>query len=434
MNAFQLHRFAVAAILPATLCLLLSCQQQKTQQKKPTPQKETKSQKYERVVESFSGPVTDDGGEHADSIKKFFDEFGAALNSGRPGRCSQYFDTRMMLALLKQQKMVPRAISGHEDRLVQYLKQQLPAALADVTWKRCEIRRVQFIKDDDDTEAIVYARHWDADDWPSKTRWWLLRDGDKWRAYDLEFLEISMRFSVVLGMGLKMGDQNDPSVRYLPTLIAVADQGMTGELEPAIRTLQQLDGIGLPPVFESQRLAMLATYLAGTLEYKEAIKTADRVMRINSDLPMIHLVYSECYNGLKQHKKAIEHADLYANLLGKDSDYYVRVGDAYVGMGENDKAIKAYQDGLADNRQCFDSVLALMKIMPIDQRDVVVQHYKALNDVDAWFVGFAEMLLEQGDADTLRTLIDIHKGVMPDDENIPTCEKALAELQRDNSP
>ena len=32
-----------------------------------------------------------------------------------------------------------------------------------------------------------------------------------------------------------------------------------------------------------------------------------------------------CCNGLKEHQKALEHADRYANLLGKDGDYYVEV-------------------------------------------------------------------------------------------------------------
>jgi len=432
MNARQMRRFAVVAILPAVVCLLLSCQTQR----QPTTQKESKAEKHEKVVESFSGQMTDDGGQHAESIRRFFDEFGPALESGNAQRFGDFFDMRMMLRLLKQQNMVPKAISGDEDRLVQLLNQQLAARLADpmvgISWKKCEVRRVQFIKDD--TEAVVYARQWDADDVASKTRWWLLRDGDKWRAYDMEILEVSMRFSVMLGLGFKMADRNDPSVRHVPALMTAVQDGVAGEVESAIETLEQLDRAGFPPVLESLRLMMLAAFYGDELEYGEAIKTADRAMQINSDLPMIHLIYSACYNGLKEHEKAIQHADLYANLLGKDGDYYVELGDAYAGMGEKDKAIKAYQDGLADDAQCGNNVLGLMKIVPADQRDAVVQHYRVLNDADLWFLGFAEQLVKREDPDTLRILIDIHKGVMPDDENISFYEEELAELQREKPP
>ena len=62
-------------------------------------------------------------------------------------------------------------------------------------------------------------------------------------------------------------------------------------------------------------------------------------------------------------------------------------------------------------------------------RDEGSEHYKALNDIDECFVGFSERLLQKKDADTLRTLIEVHRAVMPNDENIADYEKALGELK-----
>ena len=128
----------------------------------------------------------------------------------------------------------------------------------------------------------------------------------------------------------------------------------------------------------------------------------------------------------------LESAAFYAKLLGKDGDYFTAVGNAHAGLGEMAKALEAYRSGLADDPQAGDNVLGLMKTLSAEHRNVVIEHYKALNDNDEWFVSFSDTLLGKGDADTLRVLIDIHRTVMPDDENLPVCEKALAELLQTN--
>jgi len=393
--------------------------------REPTVENETKAGKNQEIVKSFTGKSSDDGGEHAAGIKKFFDDFGAALSSGDVGRIADLFDSRILLGLLKQQGMLPDAI--RQDEVLRSMDQALPSQLADpvvgVQWERYEIRGVRFVKDE--TEAMIYSRHWDADDISFRMRWWLFRENDKWRAYDFEDLHMAARFSTMVGVGFKMGDQRDPSVKSFPELVNAMQEYAAGDTESALVKLQELDGVAFPPVLESVRLMMIATVLRDNVDYKRAIAAADRAVAQNTDVPLVYLVYSASYNGLKQYKKALEHANRYAELLGKDADYYTEVGDAYLGMGRTTDAIQAYESGLADDAQSGHNVLGLMRVLPDDQRHAAVKYYKQLNDVDEWLVAFGQRLLREKDRKTLQTLLEIHKRVLPDSQDIVEYEKDM---------
>jgi len=298
-------------------------------QKEPTIQNESKTQKYREVIASFTGEVTDDGGEHAASIKQFFDDFGSALRERKASRISQLFDCRMTISLLDQQGMVPKAIRRKQGELVEGMQKEVSKRLSDpitgLAWVRYEIRQVRFIQDE--TEALVYARHWDADDISSKRRWWLFQEDGTWRAYDFEDLQTSIRFSTSMGIGLKMADANDPSVRQFPKLMAGMQQMQMGEVDEALQTFEQLDGVDFPPVIESLRLMLVAALHNQRLEYEEALNAAKRALALNRELPLMHLICACASNGLGQFEQAKEHTNRYAEFLGKDADYYAAVGE-----------------------------------------------------------------------------------------------------------
>lgn len=406
------------------VCVLLS-----SCEGRPTATKDRKAEKYAEVVDAFNGETTDDGGEHATGIRQFYDDFGHATSKRGPARVKDVFDSRMTVRLLKQEKLLPGAYSRlSEDSLVKSVEQHLGQMLADpesgLTWKRFEIFRVLFNRDE--TKAVVYSRHWDTDGPPGKMRWWLsCRDG-KWRAYDFEILEMSFRFSTGVGMGFMMAGPDNPLPRLMQAIAVV-------EVDPekGVKMLDELEGVEFPPSIESARLMAIASALNYLQRYEEALDAADRAISVKSDLPRLHLVYAACHNGLKQYEKALENAEQYAELLGTEADYYVEVGDAYAGMGRTADAIVAYESGLTDDPQSLHNILGLMKVLPDDQRDTLMTYYKQLDGLDESFNAMAEQLIQHEDATTLRTLIDTHKMAAPNSKNIDKCEKMLSRLEGD---
>jgi tetratricopeptide (TPR) repeat protein len=425
MLSFPTNWRPLVIITTALCCQTIGCSE-----RQPTVQTESPEEKRDEVVRSFSGAAVLDGDQQTRSLEDFFSRCSEALGSADVDEFRSVFDSRMALQLMKQQQLVPAAILSDEDHLVAILDQQMSQRLADpvtgVSWKRHEIRNVQFIKED--SEAIVYVRHWDADDVASKMRWWLMREGNRWRAYDFEILEVAMRYSTMMGIGFKMADQSDPSAQRLPELLMAVQTGATGDSDSALTTLQNLEDAGFPPAMEGLRLMMLAACLSDTGQYSEALEVSVRATAANADIPLLHLVDSACHNGLGRHQQALDSADQYADVLGEDGEYFAEVGNAYAGLGETDKAIESYRNGLEDDSQSGMNVLGLIRLTAPDQIDSVARYYRALNDINEWFVAFAEEALRTEDRQAMETLILLHRDTSPDDDNIAVYEEALADL------
>lgn len=414
---------AVGAL--ASLSLALSCSRQ------PTVQAATDEEKRSAVVQSFEGAPTELGGEDVAGIERLFEDFRRANAAGDADALTELFDARMTFRLMKQQGLVPEPLVRNEDEFVAGLRRLLAPRLLDPSsgkpWIRHELRSVQPIGDG--SEVLVYGRHWDEDGLSHKIRWWLMEDGARWRVYDLEWLEMSMRLSTSLGIGMKLAFEDDPSAELVSDLmeaVAVALEGETGE---ALELLLELESAGLAPALESLRLMFLTSLLSEGREYREALTYADRTVEQAPDLPLIHLLYAGIYNALERHGEAVASLEEYAFHLGRDADYYYELGRAHHGLDRPAEAVEAHRAGLADDEQSGSNVLGLMRVLPPEERDSLVAHYGRLDDLDAWFTDMAELLVVEEDAHTLRVLVEIHREVSPGTGDLAPYEEVLDELE-----
>ena len=408
---------------------LLGCERKQPAAVAPT---ETPEEKRAETLESFT-PAGDEAGtpdETDPSIQQFFAAARDGLASGDGQEFGRYFDTRRSLHALHQQGLLPDNISPDDAKFLNVLNSMMAQRLSDptlgITWEKLDVRNVKPL--DDKSEVLVYTRQWDANDISQKTRWWLVRHRGSWRAYDYEVLDVSMRFSAMMGLGFKMADQDDPSAKHIPTLISAVQDGVGGDPLSAIATLKELDGIAFPPVLEALRLMFLSALLCDQFEFEESLERAEQATKVNPDLPMVFLVTAACRNGLAQYDQALEDCQRYVELLGPDGDYYAVLGDTYAGLGETDKAIQAYRDGLADDAQAGENVLGLLKMLPPEEHADVQQHYEGLNEFDAWFISFADYAILAEDKGLLANVIELHRRVLPEDENIAYYEEVLADF------
>jgi hypothetical protein len=399
---------------------------------RPTVESETPGQKKDEVLSSFTGDSDEVGGEHAAGINAFFDELRHAMAEGDKDKVAELFDYHMMLSLLKQQKMLPASVITNEDEIVGNLSREMANAMvgpgASSLGDRHEIRRVRFIQPN--TEAVVYMRILDdAFSGNIKLRWWLYCSGGKWRAYDFEDIDSSIRRSVMVAMGARMRDAKDPAVFAFAALERAGRDLSLGNIKSALATLQGLERMKLPPILDAARLLLVSTALFGLGEYEKSLTAADRAAALNNDMPGVHEIRGDCHNMLKQYAKALNDAERYEKCLGKDAIYFMIVGDAQRGMGRTAEAIRAYKNALADDPLDIAPFLMLLQTLPARQRQSLAKHYKSLGKIDEKFPVMASQLLAERDAAALRTLIDLHKGIRPGDKNIAMFERKLVELR-----
>ena len=73
----------------------------------PTIDHQTSAEKQKEVFESFSGETFEDGSQHAEGIRKFFDQLAVATGSNDYAKVNQLFDAGMLLRLLEKENLVP---------------------------------------------------------------------------------------------------------------------------------------------------------------------------------------------------------------------------------------------------------------------------------------------------------------------------------------
>ncbi len=404
--------------------------EEKTDKKTKTPDR-TSSE----VKEAFTEKSEDLGGKHAKGIKRFFDKYTKAIEKKDVAAVQQLFDAKGMIDLVEEQKLLPDTLKPRKEKLTDFLDTVLSRKLLDpvtgMLWERYEIRRVTFLKPG--REATVYTRQWDADNVSIKLRWWLRNRSGQWEFYDLEILEFSMRFSALMGVGFKMADQNDPSVKQVPKFMEAVQLAQTGDGEKATKILTDMADVGLPPVLESLRLMVIAAYHSDEGNHKKAIEATDAAGKVNHDLPMIHLIYGDSHNGLGNHKKALKYSDKYADLLGKDAAYYAVRGDAYRGLKNNDQAKAAYEAGIKDDPTDGNNVLGLIRITDVKDTKKLLKAYEALNPLADWFAQMAKDLAVDGDISGLEVLVKLHEEAMPKDKNLKVVKDELMKLKTDKT-
>ena len=242
-----------------------------------------------------------------------------------------------------------------------------------------------------------------------------------------------MRYSVMTGVGLKMSEEGDTSSKKLPVLIqAFTEATTTGNYEGALATFEELESAQFPPALESLRLMMIAgmrSEMTSEEDWEKSLDAASRALAVNSDLPIVHIIRAVCYNRLEKHNAAIEAAQEYANYLGKDSEYFLQIGNAEAGLGYRDQAIAAYEASLADDPLTGNSLLGLIQLDPPYDEEKMLEYYRGLAEPNDWFITFSNHFIDREDPRGLAAVIAIHKQVSPDDPSINDYESQLAKFE-----
>ena len=394
---------------------------------KPTVETGTPGPKLGSVFTSDPDEV---GGEHAAGINAFFDELRHAVAEGDKDKVAELFDCRMTFRLVKQQKILPTSVIADEDKIAEYLSREIANQMVNPSvvsgWDRHEIRHVRFIRPG--IEAVVYVRM-RGDGVSAKMRWWLFRKGGKWSAYDFEDCTLPFRMSFMMMYGLEKAARNDLSPMFVLDLTQAIQEVLSGDTRAGLAKLRGLEKAEFAPVVEAMRLLFISASLFILLEYEGALTAADQAEVLNNDMPLVHKIRGDCHNALEQYAKALNDAERYAKCLGKDAIYFLIVGNARRGMGQTAEAIRAYENALADNPSDIEPFLMLVKTLPAEQSQNLAKHYKGLGKVDDKFTVMADQLFAERDAASLRTLIDLHRGIRPGDRNIAVFERKLSELK-----
>ncbi len=391
---FLMLIFAVAVGgLSASSGLLSAWQETESQE----TQVQEKKQEVTPVQDKDSGAVAKPEGvipaaEVPEDILQFMEELNAALKTGSARRLTSRISVPTLVKAMREMTLLPEMEEAENQKFIEALQAGLRSHVGRFTqmaWHEAKWIRFERLSDD---RVILLGRHYDEDGVGSPIRWWLVREDDKWKFYDLEMLDVNIRFSYFAGLGFTAGVNQSPWVRQFTPLLSLIEQLQTGmldedELEDLIDLasdlLDEVLHADIPVEIRSFLMLYRALALVSLEELDEALSQLDRLEKLGVEVPILHQVRADIYSHQERYQLAIKSLITYGQLLGFDASVHESLSDAYLELGEQEKAAHHARQGLLDQPLSLGCLASLGAALPPNKTHELEPHF-AKHDYDEY--------------------------------------------------
>jgi predicted Zn-dependent protease len=345
--------------------------------------------------------------EVAQELKPMLTGLGEAFRARDRERIAAHFDASRMLDELIAQGLFPAQLMGNRQNAIRTLSDALGRSLEKqaplLEWTDFEIRNVKNLAGN---EAVVIVRHATDAGVFLKMRWWVTKRSGSWKVYDMEDLDVGLRFSAVgasvAGMGfLQLQDAARATNHLRDAIHAVVAQ----DADLAEKKLALIEGLKLPAKLEPLRWMTRGLIRMQRGEFKEALTAFDEAQRLQADMPVLDFLKGITFNALGEWAKALKHLQTYRDLLGDDPLLCHELGEALRGLQRFPEAREAYRTALDLNPKNTDAFLGLLRALsPGDPRDDLARRFPKLENPRLHFETFADECKESQDGESLEQL------------------------------
>jgi tetratricopeptide (TPR) repeat protein len=352
-------------------------------------------------------------------LNRAIEDVGEAIRLRDGQRFAARFNTERMFEEQVKTGIVPARFGNESWRYASQLSSSLQRSMITAKdgiflgWKSFEIKQVKKMAGND---VAILVRHRDHDGDIQKMRWWLTRRGG-WRVYDIDDLNLGVRFSAILSGTLPADVNRNLDIARCCQLLKAADGCIhQQDADGAERQLRAMFGTKLPATLDAGREVVRALVHYQRGEAKEMLDALGRAEKLHPDLPSINQLKGMANNHLGKWDVALKHLEAYRDLLGEDPELNRQLALSLRGVGRFPEACVIYRRLLDDNPRdahAFGSLLLSLEVQ--EKRDDIGRRFARLDDAEDSFDGFAESCVKQLDyvaleelASTMRQLDDAH--------------------------
>lgn len=298
----------------------------------------------------------------------------------------------------EQSKLIRQAMMTYNARL-------FPQVREFYLFAEAEIRRIDVNED----EATVVARIYGADGTEFKARWWLHKDGPVWRMVDFENLTVAIRMSVMVTMGLELGESGTklpPSTAG--DFVEMGAAAQEGEFERVVAISEKLQDLPLPPsIIEIVLLAKLEALFG--LDDDEGV--ADLVAKLeekNCANPLYFYYRGQISYLDGQLSEALRWLQEYDRAVGHDSETWPTAFECLIETGDRKSARQAAARWVSEYPDSVYGIYCYWSVMRKNRRAEVIRPLlMKVPDPDNSLLEFGIEAEYADDVDGLDLLIDV---------------------------
>jgi tetratricopeptide (TPR) repeat protein len=283
------------------------------------------------------------------AVRAFFDTMRADIASGNYNKYAQHFNTTRMIAEASELAGIDQ-LSPAEHQLLSASLEKIVAqgmrrhsALAHAP--NFDVTRIEGLMDAH--ERLVHVSAIDHLDRPLRQRWWLRKEKNIWRAFDIEDLDVPARMTAEIGAARPTPVLSDRLwVSSLDGLFDAIPDLREERFRDVRRHLEPLESAGFPPVFETVRLVLLARAAIGLREFEAAGALVDRASAIDTSTPVLHALRATIRQAQGRSSEALREADAFIARVGDDAMMQNVRGRALLASRRFEEAAEAFRRGL----------------------------------------------------------------------------------------
>ncbi len=356
-------------------------------------------------VEQEAGRQESDDGKSAPGsveipadVAEFMETLRMAIASGSSRRIGQNFSLVGVVESLGQRALLPEVEGVDAAEWVKRLEVGLRprfSAFRSMAWE--STRWLNFERSAEDRVEIL-GRHYDVEGMSQPIRWYLQREGDRWRIYDFEMLGMGVRFSALLAWGMNMGAASNLRAGVLQEFAQSAEllqQGLLDEdgLEALVENADELMAAEVPQELRRFVLLIRAVAFMALEELAVALQDLGALEQLPVESPVLHQLRGEIYVVQERYELAIESFRKYGERLGFDAALHESISDAYQAMDKWELAAEHARLGLADQPLSIGCLASLAAALPAGRVEQLLPYFErhgyseeALASVILWCV------------------------------------------------
>jgi tetratricopeptide (TPR) repeat protein len=341
-------------------------------------------------------------------LKPFFQSLAEAVNKQDEAAFASHLSPERLLDEVLTLPNLPNAPFGDRQTAIEALRLGMRQKLAQndpqLQWTSCDIHHVKKLAAQ---EAAVIVRHGLANSQAVCVRWWLSKRTGVWKIFDIETLDLSLRFVTVTAGILELRQDELPAMKQAMPILIEAIRAVYQNLDAdlAERKLQSIAAVKLPRIAEGLRSYGMALVHLQRGQGAAALEAVNKALDFYPDRPVLHLAKGVAHNQLGQWKQALHCLDTYQEFLGDDWLESFARGDALNGLQRFADAAAAYRrslDANPKNASAFQKLLAILR--PKDLKDDLGARFAKLDRPQQNFETFAWSCSLTRDSEALEQL------------------------------